>query len=100
MAFKSTPSQLTVAAQVTTGELYVVMPDIEAISAFLGHAPTCFSSILGCQFCFKVAMLAKQGKTHRTSFCVIFSPPGLLPLPPVSGYLSPWPHPLQAARTR
>lgn len=37
MTIKSTPSQLTVAAQVTTGELYVVMPDIEALSAFLGR---------------------------------------------------------------
>lgn len=40
MAFKSTPSQLTVAASVITGELYVVMADAEATSAFLGHVPT------------------------------------------------------------
>ena len=39
MTFKSTPSQLTQAAQVTTGVLSMVVPAIEATSALPGHLP-------------------------------------------------------------
>lgn len=63
MTLKSTPSQLTQAAQVTTGEFYMMNPVIGAISTLQGRLPPSPSSILELPL-YSVSGLANPAKTH------------------------------------
>lgn len=98
MTFSSTPSQLALAARVTTGDLSpCVIPASEATSAFLAHLPTRSRSILECQLCLRVWRLTKPAKTYEASSCVIFQPSTS---PSFSWLPSPMTSSQHAARTK